>query len=434
MKQIILIPIYYFLKAIVWVAIKIYNPSTFVLGKKNLYQKGPLIVVSNHPNTLLDPLHVAVLFHRYVYFLANASLFKNKIVGWLLNQLYCIPVQRMQDTGGKPLNNVEAFKRSTDFLANGGCLYVAPEGTSWMEKRLHPIKTGTARIALSYAKDCNFEKELMIIAVGLVYDKPNFFGSKVRIKVCDPIKVSDYQTDYYTNEKEAVRKLTNKMEVLLKSSIIHTETIENEQIFTVIQDVYYGNSKEKYLDKVIKSQEIAEKLIAIESNNTPYYGAIAKASAELKNILAAYGLDIRYKNEPQTFFHSAFLLLGLPLFLVGFVFNWLVALFPMMIRKWVKPVVEYHSTFNVLGGLIGLMILYPFNIYCMEKITNSTFGKLEWWGMVFGMLLLGTLAKWWEIYFDQLLKKNKWKIFEKNNTNEYQKIEMLEHNLLDFVY
>ena len=106
----------------------------------------------------------------------------------------------------------------------------------------------------------------------------------------------------------------------------------------------------------------------------------------------------------------------------------------MMVRKWVKPVVEYHSTFNVLGGLIGLMILYPFNIYCMEKITNSTFGKLEWWGMVFGMLLLGTLAKWWEIYFDQLLKKNKWKIFEKNNTNEYQKIEMLEHNLLEFVY
>ncbi len=157
MKQIILIPLYFFFKCLVWIVLKIYNPFTYVLGRQNLRQKGPLIVISNHPNTLLDPLHVAIRLPRYVYFLANASLFKNPIIGWILNQLYCIPVQRTQDTNGKPLDNKDAFNRSNDFLSRGGCLYVAPEGTSWMEKRLRPLKTGTARIALSFESDKKFQ-------------------------------------------------------------------------------------------------------------------------------------------------------------------------------------------------------------------------------------------------------------------------------------
>jgi len=432
MSQIILIPLYYFFKSIVWIGLKIYNPLTYVLGKQNLKQKGPLIIVSNHPNTLLDPLHVAVIFPRYVHFLANASLFKNPIVSWLLNQLYCIPIQRTQDTGGKPLNNVEAFKRSTDFLKKNGCLYIAPEGTSWMEKRLHPIKTGTARIALSFGKEINFEKELVILVVGIVYDKPNYFGSKVRIVVNNPIKISDYKNDYFENEKEAVRKLTQKIETDLKNSIIHTETIENELVFNTIQNVYYANSNDDYLVKVDQSCNIAKKLMHIQHENTEQFQEIEQTTFSLEQILNKYNVDIQLKNKGLNIAYIIFLLATFPIFIVGFIFNWFVAAFPIFIKKIVKPVIEYHSTFNFLGGLIGIILIYPLNIKILEYYFSFNSTYLEWWGIVIGMLIVGVAAKWWQILVFKTIGVLKWKKLRKKQHEDYKTICELEQKTLNY--
>lgn len=432
MSQIILIPLYYFFKSIVWIGLKIYNPLTYVLGKQNLKQKGPLIIVSNHPNTLLDPLHVAVIFPRYVHLLANASLFKNPIVGWLLNQLYCIPIQRTQDTGGKPLNNVEAFKRSTDFLRKNGCLYIAPEGTSWMEKRLHPIKTGTARIALNFGKETNFEKELVIIAVGIVYDKPNYFGSKVRIVVNNPIKISDYKNIYFENEKDAVQNLTKKIELDLKNSIIHTETIENERIFNTIQNVYYANSKESYLENVDQSCKIAKKLLQIQNGKAEEFLEVEQTCFSLEQNLNKYNVDILLKNKRLNIAYIIFLLATFPIFILGFIFNWFVAALPIFIKKLLKPVIEYHSTFNFLGGLIGLILIYPLNIKLLEYYFSFNSTYLEWWGIVIGMLLLGVAAKWWQIFLLQTIEVIKWKKLRKGHPEDYKTICELEQKTLNY--
>ena len=92
--------------------------------------KGSGIVISNHPNTLFDPLHIGIITHRQFFFLANAGLFKHPVMGFLLSYLYCIPIARPGRDEGSKVNNDESFQAAYDHLAKGGILYIAAEGVS----------------------------------------------------------------------------------------------------------------------------------------------------------------------------------------------------------------------------------------------------------------------------------------------------------------
>ena len=181
--------------------------------------KGPCIVVSNHPGTLMDPLNTAVLMKRRVHFLANATLFASRFGNWFFSNFYCIKIERFSDTKGKPLNNKEAFKMATDHLTNGGCLYMAPEGGSNAGRHLHKLKTGPARIALNTEVVNDFDLDLVILPVGLNYSNPTEFRSSLLTIMGEPIKVADFKKDWEKNQIGTVRKLTavlkEKMEAIL---------------------------------------------------------------------------------------------------------------------------------------------------------------------------------------------------------------------------
>ncbi|MBK7475084.1 MAG: 1-acyl-sn-glycerol-3-phosphate acyltransferase [Haliscomenobacter sp.] len=141
--------LYAWLKVVVRLFFKLYYPKTLVLGKAYFRLEGPTLVISNHPNTLIDPLNAAFRVSSPVYFLANASLFKKPVAAKILRFLYSIPIERPKDTHGRPIDNKASFEACVAHLKKGRHLYVAPEGESQMERRLRPLRTGTARIALT---------------------------------------------------------------------------------------------------------------------------------------------------------------------------------------------------------------------------------------------------------------------------------------------
>ena len=89
--------IYNFLKALMQVSLRFFFRNVQVKGLENIPAHGPLLLVSNHPNTILDPIVIARFIHRKVFFLAKASLFRSKLTKWLLPKLSMIPVYRAQD-------------------------------------------------------------------------------------------------------------------------------------------------------------------------------------------------------------------------------------------------------------------------------------------------------------------------------------------------
>jgi glycerol-3-phosphate O-acyltransferase/dihydroxyacetone phosphate acyltransferase len=53
---------------------------------------GPVLLVANHPNSLLDPTLVVASAGRPVRFMAKAPLFSDRKIGWLVRAAGAIPV------------------------------------------------------------------------------------------------------------------------------------------------------------------------------------------------------------------------------------------------------------------------------------------------------------------------------------------------------
>ena len=125
-----------------WLTLHIYFKRIVFKNIERLKSSGPLLVISNHPNTVIDPLVALYRMPTICHLLANYSLFKNPISGFLLSNLFCIPIQRYTDVPeGQALQNDEAFQKCDEHLLSGGCLYIAVEGTSWPERVLREFKT-----------------------------------------------------------------------------------------------------------------------------------------------------------------------------------------------------------------------------------------------------------------------------------------------------
>ncbi len=143
--------IYQFLKISLKFAFFIFFRKRVVSGLEYIPSSGPLIIAVNHPNTLIDPLLIASLLKRKVGFLANASIFINKIISRIFNYLRVIPVYRKKDVKpGEVQDNSYNFRKCYEFFDKNGVLLIFPEGTIVNELKLRDIKTCTARIALAY--------------------------------------------------------------------------------------------------------------------------------------------------------------------------------------------------------------------------------------------------------------------------------------------
>lgn len=219
--------IYEILKFIVKIAILIYYRKVTVVNRKQLRFRGPAIVVSNHPCTLMDPLNAGVWAREQFYFLANAGLFKSKFGNWFFNTFYCIPISRMQDTGGKPVNNAANFARADAHLARGGTLFIAPEGDSWMRRRVSKLKTGTVRIAFNSESQHNYDLDLKIVPVGLTYSDPTAFRGEVLVNVGEYLYVRDFKNQYEQDPVEATKLVTQVLEDRLKTQTV--DTLDDEE-------------------------------------------------------------------------------------------------------------------------------------------------------------------------------------------------------------
>ena len=108
---------------------------------------GPLLLLPNHPNALLDPALVIATAGRPVRFLAKSTLFSGPFAP-VVKAAGAIPVYRRQDSADTA-KNAESFAAVDRALAAGDVVCIFPEGISHSSGRLEPLRTGAARMALS---------------------------------------------------------------------------------------------------------------------------------------------------------------------------------------------------------------------------------------------------------------------------------------------
>ncbi|MCH8335739.1 MAG: 1-acyl-sn-glycerol-3-phosphate acyltransferase [Proteobacteria bacterium] len=187
-----------------------------VVGLENIPAEGPIIFAGNHPNALMDGWLLIAKCERWpLYFLANAELWKYRMLVPILRATGAVPVYRREDHDGE-IDNRQAFEKVYEIIESGNCMAIFPEGISHAESQLVKLKTGTARIAL--AVGARGKTRVKIVPCGLNYIHRHRFRSQVLIEFGEPIDVGDkWLRDYENKEQDTVRQLTEYLTQALRS-------------------------------------------------------------------------------------------------------------------------------------------------------------------------------------------------------------------------
>lgn len=208
--------------------LRIFFPRIEISNVDRVPARGPVILVVNHPNGLIDPLFLLCLSPRPVSFLAKATLFDMPVIGWFVKALGSIPVYRRQDAGFEPEKNRQTFDRARAILAGGGVIALFPEGASHDDPKLRPLKTGAARIALGVTAVAGGDDAPLIIApMGIYYTAKGIFRSEALLYFGQPITVAPSRLGADGEPpSEEVRQLTDRLEKALSDVTLQADEHE----------------------------------------------------------------------------------------------------------------------------------------------------------------------------------------------------------------
>jgi len=110
-----------------------------VVGTENIPGHGPFLIAANHTSHL-DPPFIGCHIPRQLRFFARKSLWKSKPLGWWLDMIESIAVDR--DTG-----DVGAIRKVLQALHENRGIVLFPEGTRSPDGRLQTPKPGVGLMA-----------------------------------------------------------------------------------------------------------------------------------------------------------------------------------------------------------------------------------------------------------------------------------------------
>jgi glycerol-3-phosphate O-acyltransferase/dihydroxyacetone phosphate acyltransferase len=354
-----------------------------VQGHPGTLPKGPMFVLSNHPNALLDPFLTITRIRRPVFFLANAGLYRLRPVARFLDTFYCIPIQRPQDTGGAPIDNADAFRRTRAHLAAGGAIFAAPEGTSEREYRLRPIKTGTARIALDLL-DRREAPEVHFLMAGITYQAPQRFRSRVLLRFAPVLTLRAEDIPGEPGDWSRVLALTANLEKTMQGLILHGSDAQDAALVRA----------SVLLVPWLRHAQWEPRLAALKRFLDDQGEAGATWVEELERVTAgalADGVDPGWSvRTPSWGGH-----IGMGLVYAALLPNLVLLGLPELLRRVLKQHPVYDATVHFVGGMLS----YPLGTILLWWLGGMLGLDPVWrWALIGYALVSGPLL------WDQLLK------------------------------
>ena len=342
----------------------------------------------------MDALIVASLVDRQVFFLANASMFRYRFTRWLFSQTWSIPIKRStDDTGRQVINNKDSFAMCYEHLAKGGNLFIAAEGGSLQLRRLHPLRTGTARIALATEKQHAYELGVNILPVGLNYHRPRRSGAGLVVEVGQPLRASDWRHWYEKDPQDAVRSLTGVLEAQLEQLIyLHAEDDAQDIMLYRLENMIQSQQPLALEPYLLRSRKLLGQLQQLRLQSPDRYQQLEEALdaySRLRKETKQHDLGIAYSDRPIPWL---LLLLGFIPWLWGW-FNHLIAYqLPRLAWRYSGLYPTYAATFKLS---LGLLLTFPLG-YGLQYYLASRWLAAPWpWIYLLSLPVFGILGYWY---------------------------------------
>ncbi|HEX4263008.1 MAG TPA: lysophospholipid acyltransferase family protein [Verrucomicrobiae bacterium] len=240
---------------------------------------GPVLFVSNHPNSLTDSFVIGASVPRKVNFIGTVQLFSFKPVKWLLTQCGVIPINRLKDNPKAMRSVADTFEAVYAVLERGEAVGIFPEGVTYDDSALKEVKSGAARMALELEHRHGGKLGLRLVPVGLTYSAKEIYRSDALANFGEPIVAADFIEDYAERRKECIVRLTEEIERRIQSLILHLPKLEEARVVEGVKRLYF--------DRLLLGNQIAFEAGAMQANELMLSQKIAET------------VDRVYRTEPE---------------------------------------------------------------------------------------------------------------------------------------
>lgn len=342
-------------------------------------KEGPVLFVSNHPNSLTDSFVIGASVPRKVNFIGTVQLFSIKPMKWLLTQCGVIPINRVKDNPKAMRSVADTFEAVYQVLERGEAVGIFPEGITYDDSALKEVKSGAARMALELEHRHEGKLGLRLVPVGLTYSAKESYRSDALANFGEPIVASEFLEGYAERRKECIVRLTEEIERRIQSLILHIPKLEEKRVVEGVKRLYFQrllignrNASEPVADQakeLLLGQQIAAAVDAVYREQPERAVAFVTKLNSYERWLARLkisedALELfprRSKLAVRTSFWTMVAILGAPIAFYGWLHRSIpYALIKCSARKFTLPDKRkaQASTVAITAGVVGFVVCY----------------------------------------------------------------------------
>jgi 1-acyl-sn-glycerol-3-phosphate acyltransferase len=341
----------------------IYRKIYYIDKDKLPSKKRAIIFAVNHPTAFTDSFIFMVFSYFNCYFILRGDYFKvSKVLRWMMDQIRLIPIFRARDGFSALKQNQDLFEDFYQIMHEGKDISVMVEGSHDHRKRLRKVQRGTARIVFG-TYDKYGDTDITIVPIGLTYSNVDKFRSTAAVNIGEAIEVADYIELHKENPRKALLKLTKDIGDRMLPLMVHVEKEEDVWLADQLLDMNRHDRNESLLPPLSKNrQPLVEEIALVNELN--------KLATEEKSALSA-AVTV-YQEQLKTLKVSdlgaakqkyagigqwLFVILGAPLFVIGFILGFIPLLIARKIVSGVKKP-EFIASMLLVGAMAGFFVFF----------------------------------------------------------------------------
>ncbi len=407
----------------------IYN-KVIVNGLEKIPKNKPIIFSPNHQNALSDPMAILLNTKFQPVWLARADIFKNKTAAAILKFLKIMPVYRMRDGKENLSKNDVTFTDSVKVLENNFSLGLFPEAAHSGKRQMLVHKKAVPRIVFMAEEKSNQKLDIQIIPTGIYYSHYWKFNRDLIVNFGNPIPGNEYTEAFKQNESAAILLLRQRILDEMQALVLEIKSQKYYSDFETIREIYgkhylkRQNLKYSTLNHFKSDQKLVKKLDELEENNQDETAKLVRQLNEyvskIKKLkIRNWLVEKPHQNLAKIAFNKLILILGLPLFLFGFIFN-AIPFFTIdtITRKKIKDK-GFWSTFFLALGIILFPIFYLIEFFAVSWLIPGIWLKLAF---LVAMPLTGKVAFLWYILFRKTLGRVRFLLLQLFSKKEYHQL------------